>query len=205
MNRIEPDIRHDVPVLVFHKVDPRFEWGLTRVTPAQFRSVLQTLQDLKYQTISVMDALNPEHPLPAKPIVITFDDSYASVFEYAFPVLKEFNFTATVFVITGFTGALNEWDVNLGGLKFRHLSWHQVDEMNRAGFEIGSHTVHHPDLTRISKEKLQAEVAVSKKQLEDRLGEPVPLISFPFGRYNDDVIDACLKSDYRHGCGFWIR
>ena len=205
MSEMNLTTRNDVPVLVFHKVDPRFEWGLTRVTPFQFRSIMQVLKELGYQTVSVMDALNPAVELPERPIAITFDDSYESVFEYAFPILKDFNYTATVFFITGFAGQMNRWDVNLGGLKFRHLSWNQIRAMSDAGFEIGSHTVHHPDLTRISLDILEVEVSQSKSRLEDELGKEIQLISFPFGRFNDDVIHICKQAGYQHGCGFWIR
>lgn len=198
-------LHSEVPILAFHKVDPGFEWGVTRVTPRQFRSVLQVLKDRNYQTVSVHDALDPKINLPENPIVITFDDSYASVFEYAFPILQEFQYTATVFVITGFAGEWNRWDVNLGGLKFRHLSWEQISKMSEAGIEIGSHTVHHPDLTRVSYKILENEVSLSKAHLEDTLGKKIDLISFPFGRYNNDVVSVCQAAGYKHGCGFWMR
>ncbi len=194
-----------IPVIAFHKVDPRFEWGVTRVFPNQFRSVLAYLKENNYQTIPLHDALNGQSDLPAKPIALTFDDSYQSIYQYAFPLLQEFNFTATVFVISGYAGSLNQWDVNLGGKKFRHLSWPEIKELANAGFEIGSHTVHHPDLTRISTASLEKELKESKRHIEDMTGKQAHIISFPFGRYDDRVIEWSRKTGYQHGCGFWIR
>jgi len=175
------------------------------VTPRQFRFILRFLKENQYQTISVADAFDSDKALPDRPIVITFDDSYDSIFKYAYPILQEFEYKATIFVVTGFTGEWNLWDVNLGGIKFRHLSWEQIQNLSEAGFEMGSHTVHHPDLTRIPKEQMKAEVSLSKMHLEDKLGQPINIISFPFGRYNDDVLQACHETGYLHGCGFWIR
>ncbi|MBN1782094.1 polysaccharide deacetylase family protein [bacterium] len=198
-------VKRFVPILVFHKVDPRFEWGVTRITPQKFESILHYLRDMEYTGISLAQAMDNEFDLPSKPIVITFDDSYASIFEHAAPLLRTYGFTATIFVITGYAGNKNLWDVNLGGLTFRHLSWEEVKALSKLGFEIGSHTVHHPDLTRIPCSLLERELIESKEQLENEIGKSVQMISFPFGRYNDSVIDACKSAGYRHGCGFWIR
>ena len=197
--------RPQIPVLVFHKVDPRFEWGITRVYPAQFRTVLHSLKALGYETVSIHSALDSTDRLPEKPVVITFDDSYASIFQYALPILQELQYTATIFVITGFAGTLNEWDVNLGGIRFRHLSWKEIRHLSNIGFEIGSHTVHHPDLTRVSVNQARKELIESKDRLEHEINKPVSLISFPFGRYNDTVIQICKETGYQHGCGFWTQ
>jgi peptidoglycan/xylan/chitin deacetylase (PgdA/CDA1 family) len=118
-------------------------------------------------------------------------------------VFKEYGFTGTVFIITGFVGKANTWDVNLGGCMFRHLSWSQIGEMHEAGFEIGSHTIHHPDLTRIKDmDWLNLELIRSKADIEAKIGEEVRFISFPFGRYNNEVIGSCKKAGYDYGCGF---
>ena len=63
----------DIPILAFHKVDPRWEWGVTRVTPRQFASVVRFLKDHGYETLTLTQALNPEFPLPPKPVILTFD------------------------------------------------------------------------------------------------------------------------------------
>ncbi|MBN2029034.1 polysaccharide deacetylase family protein [bacterium] len=178
---------------------------MTRVTPNQFRHVLEFLKQEDYHTISLHHYFNPASEPPSKPIVITFDDSYESVYTHAFPLLEAYGFTATVFVISGYAGKINKWDVNLGWCQFQHLSWDQIVQLKNAGFEIGSHTVHHPDLTRISSPLLKSELEISKKQIEDKIGEEVRFISFPFGRYNQKVIEMSREAGYQRGCGFWIR
>jgi peptidoglycan/xylan/chitin deacetylase (PgdA/CDA1 family) len=200
-NRIQEAF--DIPILAFHKVDPRWEWGATRVTPRQFDSVVHFLKAHGYETLTVAQAVDPEFPLPQKPVILTFDDAYQSVYDHAFPILKDAGFTATIFVITDYVGRENTWDVNLGWLKFPHLGWESIRELSRAGFEFGSHTHRHPDLTRVNAERIRSELLTSKQILEDRLGMPVPFVSFPFGRYNRDVIRISREAGYRAACAFW--
>ena len=194
-----------VPILTFHKVDSSFEWGVTRVAPSRFKTILEFLKKEGYESVSLRTLYDPTGDLPSKPIVLTFDDSYESVYDHAFPLMQEYGFSGTLFVITGYIGRMNEWDVNLGWRKFNHLSWEQIRYMKNEGFEIGSHTVHHPDLTRIDSRQLYLELDRSKKEIEDNIGGEVPFISFPFGRYNQRVIDNCKTCGYQRGCGFWIR
>lgn len=194
----------NVPILTFHKIDDRFEWGLTRITPSKFKRVLQFLKDNGYESISISD-LNEPSLLPKKPIIFTFDDSYESIYFNAFPIMKSFGYTGTLFIISGYENKLNLWDVNLGWLKFKHLSWIQINEMKDYGFELGSHTVHHPDLTRIDSRNLYNELEYSKKDIEDNTGIEVKCLSFPFGRHNDKVVEISKKVGFEKGCGFWIN
>ncbi len=178
---------------------------MTRVTPTKFRTILEFLKEEGYETVSIENLIHPGAILPKKPVILTFDDSYESLYTHAFPMMQTYGFSGTVFVITGFVGRLNAWDVNLGGRTFRHLTWSQLDELHAAGFEIGSHTVTHPDLTRVDASRLQVELQRSKEDIEDHIGKSVDVISFPFGRYNRAVVDACRQAGYRKGCGFRVQ
>jgi peptidoglycan/xylan/chitin deacetylase (PgdA/CDA1 family) len=116
--------------------------------------------------------------------------------------MQEFGFIGTIFVITGYVGKLNKWDVNLGNIKFKHLDWKQIRELHKAGFEIESHTVHHADLTRIPLSIVQTELDISKKEIEDQINCEVKFISFPFGRYNANIVEISKSCGYIKGCGF---
>jgi peptidoglycan/xylan/chitin deacetylase (PgdA/CDA1 family) len=76
--------------------------------------------------------------------------------------------------------------------------------LEKKGYEIGSHTVHHPDLTRIDALRARKEIDCSKKTIEDRIGKTVQCIAFPYGRFHGGVIDACRAAGYCHACGYWI-
>lgn len=203
--QVSEQVQKPVPVLTFHKIDPSFEWGVTRVTPRQFRKIIHGLKSRGYTSIHLSQLCSSEYALPEKPVIITFDDAYKSVFEHAVPVLDEFNFTASIFVITGFVGKINTWDVNVGGLRFEHMNWQQIEDLHRSGFEIGSHTVHHPDLTRIGPEYIRQEVLESKHELEQHLQDRVEFISLPFGRYTRSVIDICRAAGYSGVCTYWLK
>jgi biofilm PGA synthesis lipoprotein PgaB len=197
--------RHDVPILTFHKIDPSFEYGVTRNTPKQFNQILHFLKKTGYQTISLAQLCDDAFALPEKPIVLTFDDAYDSIYRYAAPLLSEYSYFGTIFVISEYVNCWNHWDVNLGGKRFRHLSWQQLNELRRLGFEIGSHGMSHVDFTHIRKNKLQRELAESKKTIEDRTGQEIRFVSFPFGRYNEEVIDLAMAYGYEKGCSYFRR
>ncbi|NOY58718.1 MAG: polysaccharide deacetylase family protein [Calditrichaeota bacterium] len=185
-------------VLAYHMVDTRFDWGITRVTPKQFRRQIEFAlnRGFTFQTISEYLSYENDH---SKHIAITFDDGYKSIYDYAFKILKQFGIKATLFVIPGFVGQRNTWDVNIGWLKFDHLGWHDIKEMHDAGWEIGSHSMSHRDLTRLDNRELDYELDASKMLLERRLNSPVHVISYPFGNANRRVCEASAKHGYQAG------
>ena len=178
-----------------------FEWGATRITPHRFESFLKFLKGTGYTCVPLQSLYNPKFIHPSKPIILTFDDSYDSIYKYAWPIMKAYDFTGTVFVISGYVGKSNSWDVNLGGRLFRHLKWDHIKNLSEAGFEIGSHTVHHPDLTRIKINSVRQELLWSKRRLEDKIGTEIHSIAYPFGRYDERIVDLSLETGYKIGFG----
>ncbi|MGB2698005.1 MAG: polysaccharide deacetylase family protein, partial [Candidatus Zixiibacteriota bacterium] len=87
-------------------------------------------------------------------------------------------------------------DVNWGK-KFRHLTWSQIKEMSKHGFSFGSHTVNHPDLTKLEKRYVEYELKRSREELEDVLAKKVDFVSFPFGKYNRMVEELAQNIGYR--------
>jgi len=116
-------------------------------------------------------------------IAITFDDGYRNNHELAAPVLKTMNLPATFFVTTQFIGTeiVPWWDIELG-VCLEWMTWDQVRELHRLGFEIGSHTRTHADLGKVSKEEALNELVNSRKELEEQLSAPVSLFAYPYGR-----------------------
>ena len=134
----------------------------------------------------------------ANRIALTFDDAYESVFENACPILTEKGIPFTVFPVVNYIGEWNKWEVNLGGRKFRHMSWEQLREMK--GFEIGSHTMTHRSLLTLNSSELRYELEVSRKTLQDRLGVSVDYLSVPFGRYSQDILSVAQDVGYKAVC-----
>jgi peptidoglycan/xylan/chitin deacetylase (PgdA/CDA1 family) len=119
-------------------------------------------------------------PIPRRTVAITFDDSYRDNLAAA-RVLGGHGLPACFFVSTGYVGTdrVTPWDRHLPRLA--NLTWDDVRAVAGMGFEIGSHTVHHPDLNRISPDEARRELAESKRALEEQIGRPVRYFAYPFG------------------------
>jgi len=189
----------NIPILAYHKIDTQFEWGINTVSPRLFERQIRFLAENGYQTISLEDYLFNQKKV-ARPIVITFDDAYQSVYRFGYPILKKYGFTATIFVIADYIGKENGWDVQLNGTIDKHLSWDEIRFLIDAGWEIGSHSSTHPDLTRLAHADLWYELAASRQQLEQNLHLAIKFISYPFNRVNDHVMQQAIDAGYEGGC-----
>jgi peptidoglycan/xylan/chitin deacetylase (PgdA/CDA1 family) len=160
------------------------------VSPEQFEQHLSYLRREGYETISMRQliyALSYAEPLPAKPIIITFDDGYRDHYQNAFPLLLKYGYRATFFV---FTQVIDEYNVDF-------MTWDMVKEMHQAGMEFGSHSYRHSDLTNRNVDFLVYEILGSKEAIEERIGEPVRFFCYPSGRY-DELTKKVLDSAH-----FW--
>jgi len=189
--------RAEVPILTYHRVSDSFDLGITRQGVSQFERGIGFLYEQGYKSVHLKEVFSSRNQ-DEKKLSITFDDAYEDVYLKAFPILRRFGFTAYIFVITGYVDGYNDWDYNLGKGKRKHMSWEQIREMSNAGFGFGSHTVNHPDLTRIPKRFVEYELKRSKDILEDKLGQKVEFLSYPFGRYNAFVQQEAERVGY-HG------
>ncbi len=183
-------------ILAYHMVDKRFDWGITRVTPGQFNRQIKFALKKGYLFLTVGEYAKS---FKSKKVAITFDDAYESVHKYALPILQKYNIPATVFVNPAYVGQQNTWDVNIGWLKFKHMNWKQIIELDKVGWEIGSHGLSHRDLTRLDKSTLKKELALSKRLLERRLIKQVSSVSYPFGNTNQHVCKISRDIGYTHG------
>jgi len=160
------------------------------VSPVQFEEQLFYLQRAGYTSITLEDLLlhlTTGHPLPPKPIILTFDDGYADNYTYAFPLLRQYGFCGTFFVITGYL------DEGRAG----YLTWQQAAEMQAKGMDIQAHSVSHPDLRTLTGESLRAQIWGASQAIVEHLHRPARFFCYPSGHYNADTI-AALKA-----AGYW--
>lgn len=120
--------------------------------------------------------------------LLTFDDGYLSDYEKALPLLLKMNCVATFFLITD--------SVNTDGF----LSWAQVRELHNAGMTVGSHTRTHPDMRRLNLSRQKDELLSSRLRIEDELGAAVTNFSFPFGKFNMDLVKLAWDAGYKTVC-----
>ncbi|CUU07115.1 Peptidoglycan/xylan/chitin deacetylase, PgdA/CDA1 family [Candidatus Thermokryptus mobilis] len=183
-----------IPILTYHKVDTKFEFGITRVSPGQFERQIKFLSKQGYKGITVSEARGL-NATDEKFVCITFDDGYEDVFHYAFPILKRYGFRATVFVISNFVGKSNDWDFGFG-IKFKHLNWDQIKILFDNGWEIGSHSANHRALTLLDDEDVKFEVGSSKYEIEKNLGTVVKSFAPPFSRYDENIVRIAFECGY---------
>jgi peptidoglycan/xylan/chitin deacetylase (PgdA/CDA1 family) len=192
-----------LPVLMYHHVgppQPDSEPALF-VCERRFAAHLRFLTKHGYTGIRAADWfgwIRDAKPLPAKPVLITFDDAIADLHEHAFPLLEKYGFPATVFVPTNCVGKGNLWNYPLG-YKWRPcLTTEQIQYWSNKGIEFGAHSRNHPDLTQLGESGLEDEVAGSQSDLEGIIGLPVRTFAYPYGYYNA-AAESCVKRHFDLG------
>lgn len=173
-----------VPILMYHRIAaaPTGERNASLwVPPATLRRQLAGLAGAGYRAVTlerVWQAWQTGAALPAKPVVLSFDDGYSNQYTQALPVLRA----------RGWPGVLN-LQVNRLGAR-GGLSHRAVRAMLAAGWELSAHTYTHPDLTRVSDPDLEREVAGSRLALQEAFGAPVSFFAYPYGRTDPRVTAA---------------
>lgn len=190
-----------IPILMYHCVsdDPADATRGLSVRPDMFAAQLDVLREKGFTALTFTDAaraLREGDALPERPVVLTFDDGYADFHREALPRLTRYGFPATVFVTTGWVADAGP---NAAGHPLdRMLTWSQIDEVCSAGIEIGAHSHSHPRLDELAPGSLEHELRVSKTLLEDRIGQEVPALAYPFGYSSARVRQAVRTEGYRH-------
>lgn len=180
-----------VPALCYHQVRPG-ACGQFELTPETFREQLGILKAQGYRSLSSDDLLAVLHSDAAsagRAIVLSFDDGYASVYDYAFPIMKEMGFTGIACIYPQFIGAGNA------------MSWEQLRELASEGWSIESHSMSHLNLatgygTPAYAKMLEHEVAGSRTLIEKQLGLPVKFMVWPYGIYTEQAEQAARDAGY---------
>ena len=189
-----------LPVLLYHHVGPHHPEtirGLT-VSPKRFEKHVRWLARRGYRGICSGDWLRwlrDGEGLPEKPVLFTFDDAYADLVDYAFPILRRYGFGASVYVVTGLLGGTNAWDEALGRGTLRLMTAEQIRTWSANGIEFGAHSRTHANLPTLSQAELLDEVAGSGKDLESIISSRVISFAYPYGFHNQDV-DDCVRGAY---------
>ncbi len=190
-----------IPVLTYHAVEAGS--SPIAISPQAFASQMGWLSRHGYRVIRLSELVGhfeAASALPPRTVVITFDDGFESVYLHAFPILAEYGFPASVFLVTGYCGRYNDWPGQPSGFPIRSLlTWGQISEMGRHGIEYGAHTVTHPRLDRAPTNEIVHEITRSKETIEQQIGKPVELFAYPYGRF-DGRVKEVVRGLFRGAC-----
>ncbi len=191
-----------MPWLMYHKLGPRPRGVRLKglyVSRSLFDRQLAELRTAGFTTL-VYDPPPVGEGNDGRRIALTFDDGFANVFEHGLEPLARHGFRAVEFLVADLIGGCNEWEMQEGEARQPMMNETQVKEWLAAGHEIGSHTLTHPFLTRLSLAKAREEISASKQKLEDRFGRPVRHFCYPYGDWNPAVRDLVIAAGYETAC-----
>jgi len=188
-----------VRVLLYHAIDdpdPADPMSL-RVPRHRFLEQMTLLRDEGYSVVPLRTVFDGGPADDHHRVAITFDDGYRSQ-AWAATLLREFGFPATFFVVPRFLDGVPSttryWE------KWGHLGWDDAAALAEHGFELGAHSMTHPDLRRCAATELEGEVSGARGLLERRFGRAVVTFSYPHGRYDRRVRGAVERAGYQLAC-----
>lgn len=199
LSKSDSEGRYGPLILMYHATVPgnkkqKFSYS---IDSSRFCRHLDLLEKMGWHTACIRDLIKKDK-LPAKTVIITFDDGFANNYEGAFLPLLKRGMKATWFIASGYVDSYSTWlDYHLND---RMLSSAQLREMHRQGMEIGSHTISHPDLTTLTEEELEQEIGHSKHWLEDIVNAPVVSFAYPYGRYHHRAVESVRRHGYSFAC-----
>jgi peptidoglycan/xylan/chitin deacetylase (PgdA/CDA1 family) len=190
-----------ISVLTYHSIDD--SGSIISTSPKKFKSQMQYLHDKCFNTISLNEmakCICERQAFPPKSVVITFDDGFKNFYSTAYPVLKEYGFTATVFLVPGYCGRNNQWDGQPKEIPLLDLlDWEEIREMADNGIDFGAHTMNHVDLSKLLAEQAYEEIINSKRVIQKYLEKDVRLFAYPYGRLTSESKDI-IKNNFSGAC-----
>ena len=193
LSGVEPQGYQIVPILVYHNLGPQSRGRLT-LGVAAFEEQMRYLKREGYRVIGLSEFLEftaLRRQLPRKSVVLTFDDGWKPFREFAYPLLKELGFTATLFIYTDFVGARIA------------LSWDEIRQLGQEGFQVEAHSKTHSDLRRRQGEsetehaqRMQAELAQPLALFQRHLGRTSQILAYPYGAQDEDVLKRAKEHGY---------
>lgn len=170
------------------------------VQPEYFIKQMAYLKNRQFKVISLKDLIERlirEQPIPKKTVVLTFDDGYQDNYSNVWPVLKEHNFPATIFLIPGLVG---QQPGDSPKIILKMLDWPEIQEMHQSGLvDFEPHTFTHQRLTRIDLAEAEKEIRQSKKIIEERLHKTCEFFAYPAGQFNQEIIDLLRRLGFKAG------
>ncbi|MEW6145843.1 MAG: polysaccharide deacetylase family protein [Thermodesulfobacteriota bacterium] len=195
----------NIPILMYHQIsrEPHPNFLEYTVTPKAFEAQMKALKFLGFVPITfskLLDYKNGSAKPPSKPVIITFDDGLQDAIDNAVPILESTGFTAVFYIPTDYAGRKSSWMIPEVNVEFQIIDWATVTMLDSMGFEVASHSMSHPRLSKISSNDCFGELSGSRRKLEEILGHEVRHIAYPYGDYNESVKILASEAGYYTAC-----
>ncbi len=182
-------------ILMYHSIGENNIFST--VKPESFKKQMDYLKKRKYKVIFLADlisVLKNKKKTPQKTVTLTFDDGYEDFFLNAFPILKKYNFKATLFLTTSLIGKTVKKQNNF----MKMLNWKEIREMYYSGLiDFEPHTLTHLKLTKIPIEEAKREILESKEIIERKLKKSCRFFCYPYGDYNQEIIKILKENNFQ--------
>jgi peptidoglycan/xylan/chitin deacetylase (PgdA/CDA1 family) len=177
------------------------------VSPAHFSLHLRLLHEAGFRFVTVAelaDHLAAGAPPPGL-AAVSFDDGMRDNYTTALPILRQFGIRATVYVVPGLIGGHSPWIQT--GPASEILREDEIRALVDEGWEIGAHTMTHPDMSELDFDQCRVEIERSREALERITGQKILTFAYPFGRYGPEAVAAVDAAGFRAavtiGSGSW--
>ena len=186
-----------IKILAYHSVY-KYSRDLYEIDSDMFKLQMDILKENDFDVITLEEALGDIEggTIKHKTIVITFDDAFNSLCEYAFPVLRGLSYPATVFVPFDYIGKIDSFSYDHSRDDFKIMSLSEIESSKVDRISYGSHTMTHSDLTDLNQLDLDRELFESKVILNNEIGEKFSALAYPFGMFNDRIKKAVDNAGY---------
>lgn len=179
-----------LPILLYHKISFKYN-GLLTISEGRLKKQFEYLQENGFTPIffsELIDHVNNGTALPAKPVIITFDDGYQNNYTYLYPLLEKFSFKATIFLPVGYIGETNKWDHK----SIKLMSYDILRSMDGKYVEFGLHSYHHKSYKRKTVDFIEEDLKKCYTTLEENNISYVKVLAYPYGSFPREK-EAFLK------------
>jgi peptidoglycan/xylan/chitin deacetylase (PgdA/CDA1 family) len=181
-------------ILTYHSIDP--SGSVISLSPERFREHMDLLVGRRVPVLRVRDLLAPQC---AAGVALTFDDGFENFATIVWPILRDRNLPASVYVATDWVGRDNAWDPADARIpRMSLMDWPTLADLAREGLEVGSHTRSHPRLPSLSDADLDRELGEARETITARLGREVMGLAYPYGDYDARVATATQRAGYEY-------
>ena len=183
-------------ILMYHSIEENEMFFNVQLN--DFNKQMAYLKNKGFNVVSLsqlVEWVEKKQPIPQKTVVLTFDDGYQDNYFNAWPILKKYNFPATIFLAPNLIGQTTRSKQNIS---FKILDWAQIQEIHQSGLiDFQPHSLTHQRLNKITLPEAESEIKESKDIIEKRLNKKCYFFAYPGGHFNKAIIRILKENGFK--------